>query len=158
MSEADGSRGPGHTLRGFGVPEKLKAPAERSGEAPEPPAEPIPNPASMTAEAAGRTTAPLAAPSPQGPPAQPGPSMPPAAPPHPVAPVARGESGAMGDGPIRVVCRRCQRTVWGWKLPFGVSCPMAEHHAHVNWFLVGVVASFWTAFVVVVISLLAIAG
>jgi hypothetical protein len=39
-----------------------------------------------------------------------------------------------------------------------VSCPLGPHHSHINWFLVAVVASFWAAFIVVVLSLFAIAA
>lgn len=101
-----------------------------------------------------RTTTPL--PHQQPPIAGPAPSQRAMAPVH-HGPVP-GADGSIGDGPIRVVCRRCQRTVWGWKLPFGVSCPMGPHHSYINWFMVGVVASFWAAFVVVLFSLIGIAA
>ncbi len=71
-------------------------------------------------------------------------------------PRSRAPTSGVGDGPIRVVCRRCDRSVWGWKLPFGVSCPIESHHAHLSWWMVGVVASFWTIVVVLVIALVAI--
>lgn len=156
MSERDDSRGSVPTLRGFAVPEpspKRKATPDPAT-APTEPVSPVPNPATMgrpgpetapmRAAPGPRATAPLAAPNP-----------PTAA---PAVPMGGPGSGAIGDGPIRVVCRRCQRTVWGWKYPFGVSCPLGDHHAHINWFLVGVVASFWTAFIVLMISLVAIAA
>lgn len=122
---------------------------------------PVPNPAAMASHPPSqprvaahdpRTTTPLPQ---QSPPAAPAPSQ--QAFHVPRGPIP-GPDGSVGDGPIRVVCRRCQRTVWGWKLPFGVSCPIGPHHSHINWFMVGVVASFWTAFVVVFFSLIGIAA
>ena len=69
----------------------------------------------------------------------------------------RGD-GTFGDGPIRVVCRKCQRPVWGWKLPFGVSCPAGRHHAHLSWPMVAIVLTFYgsvAAMMIFLITLLA---
>lgn len=150
MADGDPSE-PRTTLLGVAVPRpETGAPATAAPEpVPNPAVTRAPNPGSWSGQA--RTTTLL----PQQQPATAAPSQQAIAPYG--GPVPQPD-GTVGDGPIRVVCRRCQRTIWGWKLPFGVSCPMGPHHSHINWFLVAVVASFWAAFAVFVISLIGIAA
>lgn len=58
-------------------------------------------------------------------------------------------SGALYRAAAQVRCRRCQRTVVAWKGAFGLSCPLGEHYARVQWLMVGLTALFWIGVLVV---------
>ena len=63
-------------------------------------------------------------------------------------------TGAFHRAAAQVRCRRCARPVLAWKGAFGLHCPLAPHHARVNWFLVAITAAFWLGLVVTLIGML----
>jgi hypothetical protein len=63
-------------------------------------------------------------------------------------------TGAFHRAAAQVRCRRCARPVLAWKGAFGLHCPLAPHHARVNWFLVAITAAFWLGLAVTMIGML----
>jgi hypothetical protein len=57
-------------------------------------------------------------------------------------------SGVFYRAQAEVTCRQCRRRVLAWKDAFGLICPIAPHHARINWFMVAVTGVFWAGFLI----------
>jgi hypothetical protein len=52
-------------------------------------------------------------------------------------------TGALYRAQTETICRKCNRQVIGWKSPFGLQCPLGDHHAKLNWFVLITTIVFW---------------
>ena len=57
-------------------------------------------------------------------------------------------TGALHRAQAEARCRRCARRVVGWKVAFGLQCPLGPHHARINYALVAITGLFWAGAIV----------
>ena len=60
-------------------------------------------------------------------------------------------TGALYRAQAEALCRRCARRVVGWKVAFGLQCPLGPHHARIHYPLVVLTGLFWAGALVAAI-------